>query len=215
MRPSSDYSPPPGLDLTGAAIQAGDGSVRPERHAVRGAPSILLPHQQAGHVSHIAIDIGGSLIKLVYFAGGEGGRPSSSGGGLGVAGGSGATTPAPSPPRRVPGRGGKLHFVKFETAKMDDCLAFIESRGLHKPAPSPPGAPAALPGDRPRFVATGGGAYRFADLFEARLGVVLEKEDEMECLVAGADFLLRAIRAEAFAYIDGAIKYSGGEGGWG
>lgn len=34
----------------------------------RDAPSIVLPHQQADFVRHIAIDIGGSLIKLVYFS---------------------------------------------------------------------------------------------------------------------------------------------------
>lgn len=39
--------------------------------------------------------------------------------------------------------------------------------------------------------ATGGGAYKFADLFKERLGVSIEKEDEMNCLVAGANFLLK------------------------
>lgn len=39
--------------------------------------------------------------------------------------------------------------------------------------------------------ATGGGAYKFADLFKERLGVSLDKEDEMDCLVAGANFLLK------------------------
>jgi hypothetical protein len=34
----------------------------------RDAPSIVLPHQAPGFISHIAIDIGGSLIKLVYFS---------------------------------------------------------------------------------------------------------------------------------------------------
>ena len=34
----------------------------------RDAPSIVLPHQNAEFISHIAIDIGGSLIKLVYFS---------------------------------------------------------------------------------------------------------------------------------------------------
>jgi hypothetical protein len=34
----------------------------------RDAPSILLPHQDADYISHIALDIGGSLIKLVYFS---------------------------------------------------------------------------------------------------------------------------------------------------
>lgn len=39
--------------------------------------------------------------------------------------------------------------------------------------------------------ATGGGAYKFADLFKERLGVSLDKEDEMNCLVSGANFLLK------------------------
>lgn len=38
--------------------------------------------------------------------------------------------------------------------------------------------------------ATGGGAYRFADLFKEKLGVSLDKVDEMDCLVSGANFLL-------------------------
>ena len=220
---------PPALDATGASIQgwpladgggvggggcaSGSGAAEaavlppppPQRTTtgnVRGAPSILLPHQRSELVSHIAIDIGGSLIKLVYFSGGGADRPSTAGGfDRPSTGGA-----APSPPRRASGRGGKLHFVKFETAKIDDCLAFIEAKGLHRPAGGD-GVPAATSA-RVRFVATGGGAFRFADLFASRLGVTLEKEDEMECLVAGADFLLRAIRHEAFTYLDGAVRYS-------
>jgi hypothetical protein len=41
--------------------------------------------------------------------------------------------------------------------------------------------------------ATGGGAYKYADLFKERLGVSLEKEDEMDCLVAGSNFLLKVL----------------------
>ena len=32
------------------------------------APSIDLPHQHPEYISHIALDIGGSLVKLVYFS---------------------------------------------------------------------------------------------------------------------------------------------------
>ena len=39
--------------------------------------------------------------------------------------------------------------------------------------------------------ATGGGAHKFADLFKERLGLILDKEDEMSCLVSGANFLLK------------------------
>jgi pantothenate kinase len=53
-----------------------------------------------------------------------------------------------------------------------------------------------------QFRATGGGAYKFADLFKERLGVTLKKEDEIGCLVAGCNFLLRAILHEAFEFRD-------------
>lgn len=39
--------------------------------------------------------------------------------------------------------------------------------------------------------ATGGGANKFAELFKEKLGIDLDKEDEMDCLVAGATFLLK------------------------
>lgn len=38
--------------------------------------------------------------------------------------------------------------------------------------------------------ATGGGSYKYADILKERLGINLDKEDEMDCLVAGANFLL-------------------------
>lgn len=93
------------------------------------APSILLPHQSE-YVSHIALDIGGSLIKLVYFS--MGGPRSA----------------------RVQA-GGKLHFVKFETSKVDECIEFIESKGLHRRNGS--GVPM-------RVKATGGGAFKYAEV---------------------------------------------------
>lgn len=39
--------------------------------------------------------------------------------------------------------------------------------------------------------ATGGGAFRFADLFKEKLGVTLDKVEEMDSLVTGANFLLK------------------------
>ncbi|KAK4854198.1 hypothetical protein QYF36_020403 [Acer negundo] len=55
--------------------------------------------------------------------------------------------------------------------------------------------------------ATGGGAFKFADLFKERLGVGLDKEDEMDCLLAGANFLLKAIRHEAFTQMEGRKEF--------
>ena len=46
----------------------------------RDAPSISLPQQQADCISHIALDIGGSLIKLVYFSPEGGPSPSTANG---------------------------------------------------------------------------------------------------------------------------------------
>lgn len=34
--------------------------------------------------------------------------------------------------RRFPVLGGRLHFVKFETGKLNECLDFISSKQLHR-----------------------------------------------------------------------------------
>ncbi|KAN0038277.1 hypothetical protein ACTA71_000449 [Dictyostelium dimigraforme] len=47
---------------------------------------------------------------------------------------------------------------------------------------------------------TGGGAYKYAELFEKRLGCKLVKEDEMQCLIWGTNFLLNNIKRESFTY---------------
>lgn len=41
--------------------------------------------------------------------------------------------------------------------------------------------------------ATGGGAFKFADLFKEKLGIVFDKEDEMHSLVSGVNFLLKVV----------------------
>jgi type II pantothenate kinase len=49
-----------------------------------------------------------------------------------------------------------MHFVKFETARIDDCLEFIEAKGLHR-CTGKDGLRHEV-----RVKATGGGAVRFA-----------------------------------------------------
>jgi hypothetical protein len=51
---------------------------------------------------------------------------------------------------------GRMHFVKFETARIDDCLEFIEAKGLHR-CTGKDGLRHEV-----RVKATGGGAVRFA-----------------------------------------------------
>ncbi|TKY55205.1 Pantothenate kinase 2 [Spatholobus suberectus] len=167
----------PQLDLSKAEIQ---GNVE-EKY-----PTILLPNQ-SHDISHLALDIGGSLIKLMYFSRHEDQSTSdkrmrNAKDQLGFPNGN---------RRSYPILGGRLHFVKFETSKINECLDFIYSKQLHCGG----------------ITATGGGAHKFADLFKERLGLSLDKEDEMSCLVAGANFLLKAIRHEAFTHMEGQKEF--------
>lgn len=96
----------------------------------------------------------------------------------------------------------KLPFVpyitQFETANVDECITFIEKLGLHQQLPS---------GELPSVKATGGGAYKFAETFKERLGISLDKEDEVQCLVSGTDFLLANIEEEAFTFPHGQRRF--------
>ncbi|XP_050276666.1 pantothenate kinase 1 isoform X1 [Quercus robur] len=148
--------------------------------------------------SHLSLDIGGSLIKLVYFSTNDGddddelGRSGKES--VGVSNGN----------RSFPVLKGRLHFSKFETCKINDCLDFIQTKQLHIGGCQRLGA---LPIEKTIIKATGGGAYKYADLFKEKLGICLDKEDEMDCLVAGANFLLKAVHQEAFTYLDGKKEF--------
>ncbi|KAG6473224.1 hypothetical protein ZIOFF_067137 [Zingiber officinale] len=134
------------LDLGGAEIR-GDFEKR--------NPPIALPKQRLDS-SLLALDIGGTLIKLVYFA------------------------------------DGLLHFVKFERRRLHECFDFIRSKNLIS--------------GKVRFQATGGGAFKFSGKFKDDLGVTLEKLDEIDSVVAGANFLLKEIPGASFTHIDGRRK---------
>ncbi|KAK4264336.1 hypothetical protein QN277_025532 [Acacia crassicarpa] len=182
----------PQLDVSKAEIQ---GNFE-EKH-----PTILLPNQ-SDDISHLALDLGGSLIKLVYFSRHENQsandkRKKSMKERLGISNVN---------RRSYPILGGRLHFVKFETNKINECLDFIYSKQLHCGGLESHYSDNVA--DRNAIIkATGGGAYKFADLFKERLGVSIEKEDEMACLVSGANFLLKAIRHEAFTHMEGQKEF--------
>ncbi|XP_038976660.1 pantothenate kinase 1-like [Phoenix dactylifera] len=157
------------LELSGAEIS---GNLD-ERN-----PPICLPNQPSD-ASLLALDIGGTLIKLVYFSGGNEGNEQI---------GSGNATP-----------GGELRFVKFERRRLGDCLEFIKSKKLIHDS----GIITGLSNGHVAIKATGGGAYKFADVFKEKLGVSLDKLDEMDSVVAGANFLLKKIPGESFTHMDG------------
>lgn len=138
------------IDLSGAEI-CGESDER--------NPPICLPNQSSDHPL-IALDIGGTLIKLVYF------------------------------------ENGKLNFVKFQTSGLDHCLDFIRSKKLLN------GIVGSSTVGNTSIKATGGGAYKFADNLKEKLGVSLDKVDEINSVVDGANFLLQKIPGESFTHMN-------------
>ena len=48
--------------------------------------------------------------------------------------------------------------------------------------------------------ATGGGAHKFADIWEQDLGIGMIKQDELNSLVAGMQFVLSTVVGECFTF---------------
>ncbi|KAF2766441.1 pantothenate kinase 4 [Teratosphaeria nubilosa] len=92
--------------------------------------------------------------------------------------------------------GGRLNFLSFETEKIDDCIEYL--RVLQTRHKQTNGAKAT----ELSVQATGGGAYKFYDRIKERLGVDVQREDEMECLIMGLDFFITEIPMEVFTYDD-------------
>lgn len=79
-------------------------------------------------------------------------------------------------------QGGRLNFLKFETAdRIDECIDLMHKlQQKHREQ---------LHGKNSRdpcVVATGGGAFKYYDEIKRRVGVEVLREDEMECLITGA-----------------------------
>ncbi|KAF1999666.1 pantothenate kinase [Amniculicola lignicola CBS 123094] len=154
------------INVQGAFI-VDDGTVTPRSEDYEHDPrDIRLPNHTA-IVSHVACDIGGSLAKVVYFS-----RESNDDG--------------PS--------GGRLHFLKFETDKIDSCIGFMrELQNEHQVNNG------STP-DELCVMATGGGAFKYYDRIRQALGTEVIREDEMECLIIGLDFFITEIPDEVFTY---------------
>lgn len=158
-----------------------------------GQHGIYLPNH-IEFVSHIAIDVGGSLAKVVYFT-----RPNedareqdmSSSGTLHPISlhGSHETLAHFKPGRSIPQQlsGGRLNFCKFETGNIDACVRFLRDLIVQSAAANNVSVT-----DMQRSVklmATGGGAHLYYNLFEQALGVEVHREDEMQCLITGLNFM--------------------------
>ncbi|KAK9467421.1 type II pantothenate kinase [Lipomyces arxii] len=134
---------------------------------------IVLPYHTA-EVSHIAVDIGGSLAKLVYFT------------------------------RDQDSIGGRLNFTMFETENIEDLVAFMSTLiSARRQTITEETAEAEIAQSEKKKVyvmATGGGAYKFYDRLRRQLDVEIWREDEMECLIVGLDFFITEIPFEVFTY---------------
>lgn len=85
-----------------------------------------------------------------------------------------------------PSASGTLHFIRFETRRMESFAQLLKERGI-------------IP--RTGFVAaTGGGSYKYHDLFKTELGLEWTHVDEMEALIVGLAFLLRRVPDESFIF---------------
>ncbi|KAI5845502.1 pantothenate kinase pank [Tricharina praecox] len=163
--PATEYHGPAKIYVKGAHIVDGSESEETLRTTGPVPRDIRLPHHQSSF-SHMAIDIGGSLAKLVYFT------------------------------RDPHGKGGRLNFKSFETEKIDELIAFMGALIRSSEWARPPGK------EKIQIMATGGGAYKYAERIQNAIGVEIRREDEMECLIGGLDFFSREIPREVFSYTE-------------
>jgi pantothenate kinase len=164
---------------------------------------IKLPYQMLV-LEHLAVDVGGSLAKVVYFSPSKHTCNSHS------------TISTPEHQEdivktskyhtiRQPTEvdyssttklGGHLHFVKFETTHIEDCAQFLKEK-LDEYA------------NKKRIImATGGGAFKYQSLLKEKTQADVYKLDEMACLIEGLNFLLREVPNESFMFSeDGSMEF--------
>ncbi|KAI5710818.1 hypothetical protein M8J75_011640 [Diaphorina citri] len=151
-------------------------------------PETIEVFRNLKNAKRFAIDIGGSLTKIAYYSTVSHRRVSYDGD---------STDKEKDPSKQTQDtfsyenkENARLHFVKFETKYIADCLDFIAANLINSIECM----------DGKSIKATGGGAYKYANLIQEKLGLSVDKEDEMECLIQGCNFLLRNISDEAFVY---------------
>ncbi|CAD6564494.1 MAG: hypothetical protein ASARMPRED_004440 [Alectoria sarmentosa] len=186
------------INVQGAFIVdqvASDRANLPQDGARHDTRDIRLPNHKA-EVSHVALDIGGSLAKLVYFSpepdSNEVCTPQSNG--MCSLKLQRQTSNTIADPRNQ--LGGRLNFLSFETDRIDQCFHFVLQLKSKQQT---------LNGSRPGelcVVATGGGAFKYYDEMRKVLGTEVLREDEMECLIMGLDFFITEIPREVFTYTD-------------
>ncbi len=102
--------------------------------------------------------------------------------------------------------GGSIYFARFETKAVDKCLDFIARYRLNLLTDEGyasavlNGEPAPDDDVKGVICATGGGAFKFEDDINTRAGCTLERCDEMKSLITGLNFVTRALPRECWVY---------------
>ncbi|CAJ1949795.1 unnamed protein product [Cylindrotheca closterium] len=82
--------------------------------------------------------------------------------------------------------GGEFHFIRFETRRMPNAMELIRVNNLHK--------------NICEMGATGGGAHKYAEDWEKSLGIRMDKQEELDSLVAGMQFVLSTVVGECYTF---------------
>jgi len=81
---------------------------------------------------------------------------------------------------------GTFHFIRFETRRMNHAMNLMRINNFHL--------------NIKEMGATGGGAHKYAGNWERELGIQLAKQNEMDSLVAGMQFVMRDIVGECYTF---------------
>nr|CCA23145.1 pantothenate kinase putative [Albugo laibachii Nc14] len=83
---------------------------------------------------------------------------------------------------------GTFHFIRFESSHTAEAINLISEHGLNQSLRILP--------------CTGGGAYKYAQLFSDMAAIELKKYDEIECILRGLNLLLATVPDEVFTFKD-------------
>ena len=81
---------------------------------------------------------------------------------------------------------GTFHFIRFETRRMGNAMQLMLYNDFHL--------------NIKEIGATGGGAHKFAEMWDTVLGITMSKQNEMDSLVAGMQFVLCDNDGECYAF---------------
>jgi type II pantothenate kinase len=82
--------------------------------------------------------------------------------------------------------GGYIHFIHFETRRMEDAMGLIRKHNLQRNIREMGG--------------TGGGAHKFAQAFQEQLGIEMKRQGELDSCVAGMQFVLSTVVGECYTF---------------